>query len=202
MGKELKHFAHKSDVIRLEALLVSGGIYLDIDVFVTRPFEPLMYHPTTLGMEASPDSRRTELEPEGLCNGVIIAANGSEFLKRWRTTYETFDEGNWAGHSVVMPWQLARKYPSEVQVLSTRAFFWPLWSGNEIEKVHETDEYDFTASGQFGYHAWESLAMKYLSNLSPEKIRTVESSFNKMVRPYIGPNDDVIFRKWKGDKTD
>lgn len=52
MGKELKHFAHKSDVshrapllfsspdsvisqvMRLEALLNSGGIYLDIDVFV------------------------------------------------------------------------------------------------------------------------------------------------------------------------
>ncbi|KAJ9096815.1 hypothetical protein QFC21_005086 [Naganishia friedmannii] len=181
MGKELKHFAHKSDVhgetdFETWLIFVACGSR-------TRPFEPLMYHPTTLGMEASPDSRRTELEPEGLCNGVIIAQNGSEFLKRWRTTYETFDEGNWAGHSVVMPWQLARKYPSEVQVLSTRAFFWPLWSGDEIEKVHELDEYDFTASGQFGYHAWESLAMRYLSNLSPEKIRTVDSSFNKMVRP-------------------
>jgi hypothetical protein len=32
-----------------------------------RPFTPLMYHPTTLGMEASPDSRRTELDPTGLC---------------------------------------------------------------------------------------------------------------------------------------
>ncbi|KAJ9104045.1 hypothetical protein QFC19_004179 [Naganishia cerealis] len=92
-------------------------------------------------------------------------------------------------------------YPDEVQVLSTRAFFWPLWSGNEIEKVHELDEYDFAASGQFGYHAWESLAMKYLGDLSPDKIRTVNSSFNKMVRPYIGSNDDAIFRKWKGGKT-
>lgn len=86
----------------------------------TRSFESLMYHPTTLGMEASPDSRRTPLQPEGLCvrpllfsefsklifaqNGVIIAQNGSEFLQRWRAMYETFDEGNWAGHSVVMPW--------------------------------------------------------------------------------------------------
>ncbi|KAJ9090946.1 hypothetical protein QFC20_007776 [Naganishia adeliensis] len=193
MGKELKHFAHKSDVMRLEALLNSGGIYLDIDTFVTRSFEPLMYHPTTLGMEASPDSRRTELEPEGLCNGVIIAQNGSEFLKRWRATYETFNSENWAGHSVVMPWTLARKYPSEVQVLSTRAFFWPLWSGDEIQKVHEKSTHDFSASGQFGYHAWESLAMGYLGGLSPEKIRSVDSSFNRMVRPYIGVDDDRIY---------
>lgn len=33
------------------------------------------------------------------------------------------------------------------------------------------------------YHAWESLAMNYLAELSPYKIRTVESSFNRMVRP-------------------
>jgi hypothetical protein len=91
-------------------------------------------------------------------------------------------------------------------VLGTRAFFWPMWHGEEIKKVHELDDYDFAASGQFGYvrcfllflvlgwmhelmwvvcryHAWESLAMGYLGELSPYKIRTVESSFNRMVRP-------------------
>lgn len=76
-----------------------------------------------------------------------------------------------------------------------------MWHGDEIKKVHELDDYDFAASGQFGYvreslaftiavdngygryHAWESLAMGYLAELSPYKIRTVESSFNRMVRP-------------------
>lgn len=33
-GNELKHFAHRSDVIRLDALLATGGIYLDIDTYV------------------------------------------------------------------------------------------------------------------------------------------------------------------------
>lgn len=33
------------------------------------------------------------------------------------------------------------------------------------------------------YHAWESLAMKYLHNLSPVLIREEDNSFNKMVRP-------------------
>lgn len=64
----------------------SGGIYLDIDIYVyvskpliygenngwwkktsTKPFDDLLYYPTTLGMEASPDSRRSALDPEGLC---------------------------------------------------------------------------------------------------------------------------------------
>ena len=34
LGRPLKHFAHKADVLRLLAMKYSGGIYLDIDVFV------------------------------------------------------------------------------------------------------------------------------------------------------------------------
>ncbi|KNX49801.2 hypothetical protein CNBG_9579 [Cryptococcus deuterogattii R265] len=111
-GRPLKHFAHKADVLRLLAMKYSGGIYLDIDIYVTKPFDDLLYYPTTLGMEASPDSRRSALDPEGLC-------------------------------------QLAREHPTEIQVLSERAFFWPMWHGDEIKKTHETSQHDFKASGQY-----------------------------------------------------
>jgi hypothetical protein len=33
-GRKLSHFAHKADVLRLLAMKHSGGIYLDIDIFV------------------------------------------------------------------------------------------------------------------------------------------------------------------------
>lgn len=35
-GNPVWHYAHKADVIRLEALKEFGGIYLDVDVLVTR----------------------------------------------------------------------------------------------------------------------------------------------------------------------
>ncbi|WVQ74931.1 hypothetical protein IAR50_004539 [Cryptococcus sp. DSM 104548] len=197
-GRHLEHFAHKADVLRLLAMKYSGGIYLDIDIFVTKSFDDLLYYPTTLGMEASPDSRRHELDPEGLCNAVIISAPGSPFIERWLASYDTFDGGIWARHSVVKPWELARAHPTELQVLSERAFFWPMWHGDEIQKTHETTQHDFKASGQYTYHAWESLAMGYLSKLSPKSIRENDNSFNKMVRPFIGLEDDETYRRWKG----
>lgn len=66
------------------------------------------------------------------------------------------------------------------------------------------------------YHAWESLAMRYLERLSPHRIRHEDNSFNKLVRPYvllprgdsvgeklmnrfIGPNDDKVYKAWKKD---
>lgn len=35
-GNEVVHFAHKADVLRLEALRDYGGVYLDTDVLVVR----------------------------------------------------------------------------------------------------------------------------------------------------------------------
>jgi hypothetical protein len=45
--------------------------------------------------------------------------------------------------------EIARRYPNELNVLDTRAFFWPGWWGEEVQMVHETDDYDFHKSGQY-----------------------------------------------------
>lgn len=41
------------------------------------------------------------MRPKGLCNAVIIARRGAEFLKRWLDSYEDFREDRWTEHSVV-----------------------------------------------------------------------------------------------------
>lgn len=102
-----------------------------------------------MGMEASPDSRRTALQPTGLCNGVIIAEPHAPFIRNWLKTYVTFHESNWAGHSVDKPWELAQLFPDQIQVLNTTAMFWPLWSGQEIDIVHQEDKYDWYSVGQY-----------------------------------------------------
>lgn len=81
------------------------------------------------------------------------------------------------------PWELARYNPEEIQVLNPRAMYWPMWHGEEIDKTHTLDEYDFYGTGQYTYHGWESLAMKYLIQLTPESIRKVDTSFHRLVRP-------------------
>ena len=40
--------------------------------------------------------------------------------------------------------------------------------------------------------------MKYLENLSPKKIREEDTSFNRLVRPFIGARDDEIYKRWRG----
>ncbi|RSH82224.1 hypothetical protein EHS25_005934 [Saitozyma podzolica] len=205
IGKENRpvvHYAHKADVIRLEVLLEHGGIYLDIDTFVLRPFADysLMLHDVVMGMEARQlnflrlPMSDDEMDPTGLCNAIIIARKGAEFLHRWMDTYDGFVEKHWAEHSVGMPWILARLYPTLITVMSERSFFWPLWTPDHIHAVYETKEYDFEKSGQLAYHAWESKSKKYLAALDPSTIKRIDTSFTRMAKRFREPDEE---RRWK-----
>ncbi|KZO94523.1 glycosyltransferase family 32 protein [Calocera viscosa TUFC12733] len=161
--------------------LPSAG-YTDIDTFVLRT--GLMTEDVVPGMEASPDSRRTALEPGGLCNAVIVARKDAPFLNRWLATYESFDSSVWAGHSVAKPWELALLYPRELTVLGTRAMFWPLWRGEDIDMVHVPSKAD--GSG------WEFFKSGQLTLVLTGK---GESGFTRMVRAFVGP-EDLKVEKW------
>lgn len=83
-----------------------GGVYLDIDTFIIRPFAPLSLYSydTVLGMEARTLSLLRgdrEMDPKGLCNAIIISRPNSVFVDRWLNSYEGFDETKWTEHSVV-----------------------------------------------------------------------------------------------------
>ena len=39
--------------------------------------------------------------------------------------------------------------------------------------------------------------MDYLRDLTPWSIRDKDTSFHRLVRPFIGPTDDEVYREWK-----
>lgn len=114
-GRPIKYPAHMADVIRLEMLDQYGGIYLDLDVISLNPFRPLQDHDFVMGMEPG----------TGLCNAVILAKPGAEFLARWKEHYRDFDGSRWNYHSVVLPWEMAQTHPGEIHVADKYAFFYP-----------------------------------------------------------------------------
>lgn len=99
--------------------------------------------------------------------------------------------------------ELARAHPSEVTVLSPRAFFWPLWSPSQLELVHDPSTpsspsaYDFEATGQFAYHAWESKAHLWLDALTPRGVEAGGSAFERMVKAFSTTEDEQAYRKWE-----
>ncbi|KAK4056133.1 hypothetical protein OIO90_002864 [Microbotryomycetes sp. JL221] len=221
-GNKVEHYAHKADVLRLEALRDYGGIYLDIDVLVVKDLGPLYRHATVMGMESQPNTD-PQLPPSGLCNAVILSRPYSPFISRWMETYRTFSKEKWAKHSVTTPWDLARAYPSEITVLNKFAFFWPIWHDDHLRLIHRSASYPFhskpsplapTSDSQFTYHLWESVAFdRYLSPYDPDRIHnrgfktgsereedgaSDENSFSKETRQYVSLK---MRHRWRAAKA-
>ena len=69
---------HKSDIIRMEALILFGGAYFDLDVITLKSLEALKNYSFTIGRE----------RPDGLCNGVMIACPNSTFMLLHHLSYQ------------------------------------------------------------------------------------------------------------------
>ena len=177
-GRPLAHVAHRSDVVRLQKLIEHGGIYLDADVLVQRDFDDLLNHQTVLGQEGIDGQI-------GLANAVILAEPHSDFLLRWLEEYRSFRGDRWKEHSVELPAELARAYPSEITVLPHTAFYWPLWSKEHLDWIFASNRpipFDQT----YANHLWENFAWeKYLEDLTPRRVRSVDTNFHRWARPLI-----------------
>jgi hypothetical protein len=173
-GRSLDHPAHRSDVVRLETLIEHGGIYLDADVFVHKPFDPYLDHSVVIGREGGPAEHK-------LCNAVLIAEPQSSFLKRWLQEYRDFRGTgpglHWNEHSVVRPARLAQEYPDEITIASSRAFFWPLFRKDDLRRIFDSTE-QIVFDDTFATHLWESKAWhRYLSTLTPGDVRRRSGNF-------------------------
>jgi hypothetical protein len=122
-GIRFSHPAHRSDITR---------------AFVHRSFDHLLDFCTVLG-------RRGEKFEDKLCNAIILAEPQAPFLLRWFDSYRDFrGKGRgkfWNEHSVLRPAaMLAKLYPTEVTILSNRAFFWSLFWPSELAWIFSSDE--------------------------------------------------------------
>lgn len=202
-GNKLYHVAHKADVVRLQALQETGGIYLDLDTISVKSLTNLLTHSFVIGREEQPVFRpknwRQRLKQvmgwtgnndggaTGLCNAVLLSEKNSPFVNRWIDSYKNFrSQGRdkyWNEHSVQVPQQLAAARPGELTILGPRAFHYPLYDKAGLramfEEVHEFPE-------AYLHHLWESFAWEpYLRQLNPEEIRSKAATYNLIARQYL-----------------
>lgn len=186
-GRPIDHPAHRSDITRLEKLIEHGGIYLDTDVFVHKSFDHLLSNSTVLGREDDEIHNK-------LCNAVILAEPNAPFLVKWYDQYQDFrgrGRGKfWNEHSVLRPAELAASYPSDITILSNRAFFWPLFWPHELTRIFASDE-SIVGPETLATHLWENKAWRpYLELLTPGKLRRTRSNFADWAVPLLADLPD------------
>ena len=102
-----KKWAFAADYIRLYALYNCGGIYLDSDVEVLKPFDDLLDRPYFFGREHTPDCIENQDSIEAATFG---AEKGLPFLKSAMAFYESHDfcDKNGFLNTTTLPTVMAR----------------------------------------------------------------------------------------------
>ena len=155
--RPVAHYAHKADVIRLEAVLEYGGLYLDSDMLMLRSMRSVVAYEAMLGEEHIGrgggafllnlwDGRGKWGErlraTDGLANAVIAGVRNSSFVRDWYQRYQTFDNSDWDWHSCKLPLLMASEpqHRDDVITLNTAAFFYVNYG--DLSQFFETDNVD------------------------------------------------------------
>lgn len=181
-GRPLLHIAHQTGVIRLQVLLEEGGIYMDVDTISVKPFTSLLDNKCVLGIQGHPDGA-----VEGLCDGVILAEPGSEFIQHWLLSYQSHKSKGrdqyWDEHAVRMPHHLSTQFPELLHVEPYTSFHYPLYHNVGVKDLFENN---LSFPSAYCHHVWETISWDpYLKNLTPEYIKTHDTTYNKIARKFL-----------------
>lgn len=203
MGRPLYHVAHKADVIRLQMLKETGGIYLDLDTISVKPLTDLLSHSFAIGQELRsvyvPKNWRQQLKVKiglkkiqkkgatGLCNAVLLSEKNSHFVNYWLEEYQTFRSTGrdkyWNEHSVLVPERLAKQHPESIASLGPYAFHYPLYDKAGLKAMFE-EVREFPEA--YLHHLWESFSWnEYLSKLTPDIVQQKDTTYNLIARRFL-----------------
>lgn len=204
-GNPLLHVAHQADIVRLQALKETGGIYLDLDTISIKSLEPLRQYAFVIGKEFKPpiyytswDRVKTAIrtlnpsalwkpqEIYGLCNAVMMSEPGSDFISVWLDGYHNFrskgKDAFWVEHSVKLPYELSLKHPEWLKALDPFAFHYPGYDPKGLKRLFQKD---LQFPDAFLHHLWETNAWNYLKDLTPEIVTQQDTTYNRIARLYL-----------------
>jgi len=155
-GFELKHFQYKADVVRLELLYEHGGVYLDLDMIITRPFDEVFKS----GHSFYISEERTNCR--SLINAFLAAKPKNDFIKLWLNEFKSgLRLGIWAHHIRDSNKKLIDDHPHylhkyRMNILDGKMFMPLHWQDTVAFLNSETVPYEFPAES-YGTHLWETI---------------------------------------------
>jgi mannosyltransferase OCH1-like enzyme len=194
-GNKIYHYAHQADIIRLQKLILHGGIYLDIDTICIKSFNDLLMNDFVMGVQTN----STENTVYGLCNAVILSVPNSIFALKWLESYRTFRSNGrdefWDEHSVIKPLELSKIYTEDIKILNYKAFFYPLWYNiNDIlfNEKYGIDQYKDIVLNNYCIHLWDTYSNDHLKKLNENIIFSHNTLYNIFSRKFLRNTISIV----------
>lgn len=198
-------YAHESDFVRLDVLAREGGVYADMDTLFVRPMpESLFQHDCVMGHETVDRSARPPARGS-LCNALIMAIPGAQFIEIWRQRMAASFDGSWSAHSTFLPYQLSVAHPTLIHVEPRQSFFHLDWTAAGIRQLFEQDVP--LPEGVYSLHLWAHLWWRrsrrdvsrfHQGRLTPAYLRHARTTYARISRQCL-PGDfprPSLLRYW------
>ncbi|MFT6956819.1 MAG: hypothetical protein ACJAYC_001825 [Halieaceae bacterium] len=195
---EKYRYAHHADVIRLDALLEHGGIYADIDTLFLKPLPEAFYAEPFVISEEAPvkDEVSGQMRPS-LCNAVMVAEPGSQFVREWRARIGQAINGTWSNHSCLLARLLADEFPDAVRIEPAASLLGVPFTPEGLRDLLENDSLDVADS--YCLHLWQHVWWEYerqdfsrvhSGEITLDFLRNADVSLARLARPFL-PDVDL-----------
>ncbi|KAK7490473.1 hypothetical protein BaRGS_00018259 [Batillaria attramentaria] len=109
----VKFASHASDYLRGDVLIRYGGIYMDWDVLWVNPIPNHLRRYETV---MCPDFPATGAFPDVFNMGVLLAAQGSHYLRFFLESYHHYLDSHWSYNAIHIPYKVYEKHADLVYV--------------------------------------------------------------------------------------
>jgi glycosyltransferase involved in cell wall biosynthesis len=179
---------YQADVVRLQKLYEHGGIYLDTDALMMKPFYDLMTHECILTGRLDDLTVTEKNDQEFITNGVIISKPRARFLKVW---LDNLDEGlknpEWAWHAVNLPVLLYKKNQNLAKVIGYEKFLpFNFYEYDVLDPNKGEEQYD-KYKDSYIWHMWETIWRPQLETINEANLASNISAFGKAFGKYASP---------------
>lgn len=183
-GIKLDYPHYQSDIARLQILYDYGGIYLDNDLLMLKPFENLMSHNCVLGGDGYNDNGQIK----SVANGLILSKPKEKLLSLWLEKIpEALQTKIWAYHAVVTPLELWKSDSTLYTLENVESFipfdFHTSYIFNEgNEQIAYAQE---KLKNSYTIHMWETWwSNTYLKNLNKDYFDNTNNFFARTFKKY------------------
>ncbi len=196
-GYKINNLAHQSDIIRLIALYLKGGIYLDLDTISVKAFDDNITDYDFV--VAYQDDSKSQI-----CNAVILSRPELPFIKIWLESYQLFrsrgEDIYWSEQSCQLPLFLIQsnedinqdifnlKKSYSIKCIDFEYFFSPSWKDADLFIMPYRGFKNLKA---YVYHMWGNTIKKQLHHLIKHP-RSQPTLFDTLSAPILSFDDHKL----------
>ena len=151
-GKTIKSLVHMSDVLRVEIMKRYGGIYLDIDAIVVKPFDrEIRSYDAVVSLDGMPSFYGPF--PDVISNGVMLGKKDAKFWDIFQETMKEFIDSDYTYNGCRRAYQILERHPDLIRVeprlqvtcyqFLCRPTWWPGYHNSSLHHLSSSVKFDW-----------------------------------------------------------